>query len=153
MKNLFILIALAGALTACNSSNKKAGTDDSVANNADVATPAPGTQVDSASAPVMQFEKAAYDFGKIKTGDKVSYAFKFKNTGKSPLIISDAVASCGCTKPEFDGKPIAPGTNGEIKVTFNSAGKSGLQDKMVTITANTFRPQNVVHLTGEVTTK
>ncbi|MBS7563613.1 DUF1573 domain-containing protein [Mucilaginibacter sp. Bleaf8] len=150
MRNFIVVLCLAGALAACNQSTKTAnvtGNSDSTATTHEAAS------VDSASAPAMQFQKTAYDFGKIKTGDKVSYTFKFTNTGKSPLIISDAVASCGCTKPEFDAKPIAPGQDGEIKVTFNSAGKDGLQDKMVTITANTFHPQNVVHLTGEVTKK
>jgi hypothetical protein len=67
------------------------------------------------------------------------------------LIIKDAVATCGCTKPEWPKTPIKPGEEGEIKVTFNSAGKTGLQDKQITITANTNPAQSMVHLIGEVT--
>ena len=101
----------------------------------------------------MKFDKETHDFGKIKTGDKVTYDFKFTNNGKSPLIIKDAIASCGCTKPEWPTTPIKPGESGAIKVTFNSVGKMGLQDKQITITANTNPAQNLVHLIGEVTTK
>ena len=100
----------------------------------------------------MKFEKETHDFGKIKTGEKVTYEFKFTNTGKSPLIIKDAVASCGCTKPEWPKTPIKPGESAAIKVTFNSLGKMGLQDKQITITANTNPAQSLVHLIGEVTT-
>ena len=76
--------------------------------------------------------------------------FKFKNDGNSPLIITDGYASCGCTKPTWPKAPIKPGESGIIHVTFDSKGKMGLQDKMITITANTVPPQNVVHLIGEV---
>jgi len=102
---------------------------------------------------VIKFKELTYDFGKIKQGDKVTYDFKFTNTGKSPLIIKDAIASCGCTKPEWPTTPIKPGESGAIKVTFNSASKMGLQDKQITITANTNPAQNLVHLIGEVTIK
>jgi len=101
----------------------------------------------------MKFEKESHDFGKIKQGDKASYDFKFTNNGKSPLIITDAVASCGCTTPEWPKTPVKPGESGLIKVVFNSAGKTGLQDKQITITANTVPAQNMVHLIGEVLTK
>ena len=100
---------------------------------------------------VVKFKELTHDFGKIKQGDKVTYAFKFTNTGKSPLIIKDAIASCGCTKPEWPHTPVKPGESAAIKVTFNSLGKMGLQDKQVTITANTNPAQNLVHLIGEVT--
>ena len=130
----------ASMLMACNNSNNGA-----VANNGSSAS-------STAERPIMKFDKDTHDFGKIKAGDKVTYSFKFTNTGKSPLIIKDAIASCGCTKPEWPSTPIKPGENGEVKVTFNSTGKMGLQDKMITITANTNPAQNMVHLIGEVTT-
>jgi hypothetical protein len=87
--------------------------------------------------PVMQFESSAHDFGKINAGDKVSYDFKFTNTGTGDLVIANAVGSCGCTVPEYPKEPLAPGKSGVMKVTFNSAGKSGMQQKTVTITTNT----------------
>ena len=140
IKKLFLAMLAASMLMACNNSNNGA-----VANNGSSAS-------STAERPIMKFDKDTHDFGKIKAGDKVTYSFKFTNTGKSPLIIKDAIASCGCTKPEWPSTPIKPGENGEVKVTFNSTGKMGLQDKMITITANTNPAQNMVHLIGEVTT-
>src|ERR1700712_2015829 len=141
MKKLFLgLVAASMLMVACNNSSQ---TSD--------ATGASGTTAIAGDGPVMKFEKETHDFGKIKTGDKVTYEFKFTNTGKSPLIIKDAIATCGCTKPEWPKTPIKPGESAAIKVTFNSLGKMGLQDKQITITANTNPAQNLVHLIGEVT--
>jgi hypothetical protein len=141
MKQLFLAMVAISMLVACNNSN--------AGNVADNGTTTTAT---AANGPIMKFEKDTHDFGKIVTGDKVTYEFKFTNTGKSPLIIKDAIASCGCTKPEWPNTPIKPGESGAIKVTFNSLGKMGLQDKQITITANTNPAQNLVHLIGEVTT-
>jgi hypothetical protein len=139
MKTLFLTLIAAGLLfTACNSNQ-----------TGDSATASSSTN--AANAPVMKFEKETHDFGKIRSGEKVSSDFKFTNTGKSPLIITDAIATCGCTKPEWPKGPVKPGESGKIHVVFNSASKMGLQDKMITITANTNPAQNRVHLIGEVT--
>lgn len=144
MKKLFLCTIVAGLLfTACNQPNAESS---KVA-----ATVADSGAVAATNAPVMKFEKETHDFGKIKQGEKVTYAFKFTNNGQSPLIIKDAVATCGCTKPEWPKTPINPGATGEVKVTFDSAAKMGLQDKQITITANTNPAQNMVHLIGEVT--
>jgi hypothetical protein len=146
MKKLFLSLVAAGLLlSACNQSK----TGSTAAATDSTAT----TTANAANAPVMKFEKESHDFGKIKTGDKVNYDFKFTNTGKSPLIISEAHATCGCTIPEWPKAPVKPGESGIIKVTFNSAGKNGLQDKQITVTANTVPAQTMVHLIGEVLTK
>jgi hypothetical protein len=139
MKTLIFSLIAAGMLfSACNQS-----TGNATAGNA---------TGDAENAPVMKFEKETHDFGKMRVGDKVSYDFKFTNTGKSPLIITDGYASCGCTKPTWPTTPIKPGDKGIIHVTFDSKGKSpGLQDKLITITANTSPAQNMVHLIGELT--
>lgn len=105
---------------------------------------------DSSRAPVLSFETTSYDFGKIKEGEKVSYDFKFANNGKSPLIISNASASCGCTVPEKPDAPIGPGESGVIKVVFNSSGKQGMQNKTVTITSNAQPSTSELVLIGEV---
>ena len=67
----------------------------------------------------------------------IGFNFKFTNTGTGDLVIVNAVGSCGCTVPEYPKEPVAPGKSGVMKVTFNSAGKSGMQQKTVTITTNT----------------
>lgn len=87
--------------------------------------------------PVMAFDKTEHDFGTITSGDKVDYSFKFKNSGEADLIITNAVGSCGCTIPEYPKEAIKPGESAKMKVSFNSAGKHGQQQKTVTITTNT----------------
>jgi len=118
--------------------------------NTTSSTATTGAAVTPANAPKIKFDNDAFDFGKIKKGDKVSHEYKFVNEGKSPLIISDSYATCGCTKPEWPHTPITPGGSGVVKVTFDSAGKSGLQDKQITVVANTLPANNIVHLVGEV---
>jgi hypothetical protein len=156
MKRVFFSLMAAGLLmTACKQPTKATAT----AVPANLTTTNPSAPVAPGSGPVvangaaMKFEYETHDFGKVAEGQKVTYEFNFANVGKSPLIISNAVASCGCTKPEWPTTPIKPGDGGQITVTFNSTGHVGLQDKMITITANTSPAQNVVHLVGEVTGK
>jgi outer membrane biosynthesis protein TonB len=102
----------------------------------------------------MQFEKLEYDYGTVKAGEKVKYSYKFKNTGKEPLIISNAKGSCGCTVPDWPREPIAPGKTGEIKVEFDSTGKGtdegSPQSKRVTIDANTDPVQTYLTIKGIV---
>lgn len=108
------------------------------------------TVIDTANAPVFKFEKESYDFGQIAEGEEVKYSFVFKNIGKTPLIISDAAASCGCTVPEFSREPIAPNQEGKISVVFNSSGRSGMQNKVITVIANTVPAETELHLIGDV---
>lgn len=98
----------------------------------------------------MKFEKDEFNFGTIKQGDKVEYAFEFVNTGKEPLIITEAHGSCGCTVPEWPKEPLKKGEKGVIKITFNSAGKMGLQDKTVTITSNAADSPKILHVKGNI---
>lgn len=129
-------------LMACNNP-KTTTTKKSTSNGAE-------TVANVAGAPVIKFDKDVYDFGKITEGEKVSYDFTFTNRGSTPLIISNATATCGCTVPEVPKEPVAPGATSKIKVVFSSAGKMGLQDKVVTVTANTIPAQTQLHLIGEV---
>ncbi len=87
----------------------------------------------------ITFEKLTHDFGTIKEVDgPVSCTFKFKNTGTGMLVIYQAIASCGCTSPTFPKEPIKSGDSGEIKVTYNGAGKNpGKFDKVITLRTNT----------------
>lgn len=106
--------------------------------------------VSDANAPVMTFGTSEYDFGTINEGDVVDHTFNFTNTGKTPLIISKATATCGCTVPEWPKQPIAPGSTGVIKVKFNSKNKKNLQTKYVSITANTKPEVTRIKITGNV---
>lgn len=84
----------------------------------------------------IKFSKTTYQFGKIKEGEKVNYAFQFKNTGDAPLVIKNVDVSCGCTFPSYPFIPIKPGKKGEIEVTFNSEHKVGRQKPTVTVITN-----------------
>lgn len=96
-----------------------------------------------------------HDFGNLTDQKNAEYVFQFKNVGKSPLVIANASASCGCTVPEFPKEPIMPGKKGQMKVTFNTAGKSGPFDKAIYIQSNA--PSNnsgeryELHIKGSVT--
>lgn len=84
---------------------------------------------------VASFDKETFDFGKIKQGTPVTHEFKFTNTGKTPLIITNVQASCGCTTPDWSKTPVAPGATGYVKATYNAAAMGGF-NKTVTVTAN-----------------
>lgn len=120
-----------------------------------VPAPIPEAQTPPANGkyPVMAFEKKEHDFGVIAADSKVTYTFNFKNTGESDLLISNAVGSCGCTVPEFPKEPIKPGESGKMKVSFNSSGKTGNQQKTVTVSANTQSGREVVTIKASITPK
>lgn len=111
---------------------------------------ADGSSADTSMLPKFQWKEMIHDFGVIIQGERVSYTFTFKNVGKSNLIISSVHASCGCTVPKYDSNPIPPGKEGKIEVVFDSSGRSGLQNKTITVLANT-QPSTVeLHFTAEV---
>ena len=98
----------------------------------------------------IRFHKDDYNFGKVTQGQIVEYSFEFTNVGKEPLIISECHASCGCTVPEWPRDPIAPGEKSRITTKFNTAGKSGEQKKVVTVTANTEPFETYISISGYV---
>ena len=95
------------------------------------------TIVPAGAFPKFTFEQEEHNFGQIRDGDIVSHTFRFTNSGEAPLIISKATAACGCTVPQWPKQPIPAGGSGEIQVQFDSSNKPGMQNKVVTITANT----------------
>jgi len=84
----------------------------------------------------IEFTETNHKFGTIKEGEVVTHSFHFKNTGTNPLLITKAIASCGCTVPSYPKEPIAPGSEGDITVEFNSANREGHQQKNVMIYSN-----------------
>ncbi len=98
----------------------------------------------------VQLIDSVFNFGKITEGEKVTFNFRFRNSGKKPLVITNTTASCGCTVPEKPEKPIMPGEEGFIKVVFNSKGKSGHQEKNITVMSNTNPEFPKLQLTGEI---
>ena len=100
--------------------------------------------------PVMEFETMEYDFGTITEGDIVKTTFKFTNNGEAPLIIQSARGSCGCTVPSWPREPIPVGGTGEITAEFNSKGKPGNQNKLITITSNTWPKNSTLRIKATV---
>lgn len=105
---------------------------------------------DTVNVAKITFEETKFDFGDVDEGATVEHVFRFKNTGKVPLLISDARSTCGCTVPVWPKEPIAPGQSGEINVKFDTKGKSKMQKKPVTVIANTYPAATIVQLVGVV---
>lgn len=88
-------------------------------------------------ATTVKFAKNEHDFGKVNQDTKNEYIFEFTNTGKEPLVISSAKGSCGCTVPKYPKEPIPPGEKGKIEVVYSPGKQKGIQQKKVTLMANT----------------
>jgi Protein of unknown function (DUF1573) len=86
---------------------------------------------------ISWLDSTTRDFGRIPEGRKLEVAFRFKNTGSKPLIIERVQPSCGCTVAEQPEAPIMPGDTGEIKASFNSEGRVGINHKKIYVYANT----------------
>lgn len=108
---------------------------------------------ETANGPRITFTESLHDFGDIHQGDKVQYVFKFENTGTEPLVLTNVQTTCGCTASNWPRDPIAPGTSGEITVTFNSTGKMGLQNKNITVRSNATNSVEVVKIVTNVLPK
>lgn len=100
--------------------------------------------------PQFSFTDEVYDFGNINQGEKVSWYFRFKNNGNADLLIASASASCGCVVTEFPKNPVPPGEERMIRVLFDTEGRSGFQDKTVTLIANTIPNSKTLKLIGNV---
>ena len=99
--------------------------------------------------PVFEFENKVIDYGDIAANSDGNRIFKFKNIGKSPLIISSVKGSCGCTVPTKPEEPIMPGESGEIKVKY-ATNRIGPFSKQVTIMSNAYEPKVILIVKGRV---
>jgi hypothetical protein len=140
MKNIYFLIIASGLLMYSCDIRKQ---------DKKVSTTSVSKQVIT-DPTTVEIIDSVYDFGTINEGDVVEFSFRFKNTGKKPLEISDAKASCGCTVPEKPTAPIKPGEIGYIKVKFNSDRKPGEAHKSITVTSNAMPEFPELYLKGTV---
>ncbi len=147
MKKILMLFVLCASFTSCkeNVAGKINKANLEVAKERDYKT--------NEGAAGLTFDRASHDFGVITQGDVVETTFTFKNTGKSDLIITNATSTCGCTVPEWPKEPIPVGGEGEIKVKFNSAGKSNKVTKTITLTTNTPSGKESVIIKTEIKPK
>ena len=128
-----LFIVAAGAIIALNKNTPEV-----------TVAPKPKAVVDditagSANQPLtsVSFKDSILHKGKMKEGEILNIEFEFTNTGTEMLIIKNVTASCGCTIPEKPEEPIAPGNTGKIKATFDSRGRAGMNQKVITVVANT----------------
>lgn len=145
-KSVAMLAVATIALASCKKENAALTIDDATAKKAELA------HADAGKLAEIKFENAEHNFGTIKQGEKVEHTYKFTNSGTADLLITDAKASCGCTVPEYTKTPVAPGASGEVKVVFDSAGKSGDVSKTVTLTLNTEKGNETVSFKANIET-
>lgn len=128
MKQFFILLIAGCVAVGCNQNDAKSSSSATKQQ----------AMSDSANYTTLQWLDSAYqDLGTVTQGQVVEVAWRFKNTGDKPLVVSSATASCGCTVAEKPEEPVAPGAIGVIKAKFDSNGRENEQHKEVYVTANT----------------
>ena len=152
MKNLLLLLCVP-LIFSCVENNQviTAESKDIEITTKLVSNPLTATQsTKKALMPKIKMLEDRFDFGEIQQGESVTHDFVLKNIGDANLIISTAKGSCGCTVPEWPKAPISKGEEATIKVTFNSAGKSGKQNKTVALVTNAMPNTKVLTITGNV---
>lgn len=125
-----LVLVISGLLSACGGEKKQ--------------------NVQNGEKAVLKFQETQFNFGTVKNGDTVRHVYKFKNEGKTPLIIKDAKVACDCTVPTWGKDPVPPGAESEIKVEFRSKDKVGTARKEIKIYANTEPEVQSIFLIGEV---
>ena len=145
------LVSLVFALQSCQLTDHSEHDPNAITAEA-LNIPASGYQeVDIADLPRLAFDSTEKHFGKVAQGTLVEKSWSFTNEGNSDLVITDVRGTCGCTVgKEWPKAPVHPGEGGIVTVTFDSEGRSGLQDKTITVTGNTQPPTTVLLLKGEV---
>ena len=119
---LAVAIAVSGLLTAsCGRSTSGAGNS---------------TPSDTTGTAFIKFNEIEHDFGKVKEGERIGCFFTYENTGDADLVVASASASCGCTVPKYNRKPVPPGGTGELEVVFDTSGREGLQTKTIVVQSN-----------------
>jgi hypothetical protein len=135
---LLVIMILSGWMISCSQygQEKAAGTS--------------GSNSFEGNGPQITFDKSVHEFNQIVAGEKVSYAFRFTNTGDSPLIITGIRSGCGCTVGDYPKEPLKPGEQGRITVVFNSSGRRGFQSESVNVLNNSDESPIVLRITAQV---
>jgi len=103
--------------------------------------------------PKIVFSEDRHEFGDIIQGDVIEHVFEFTNSGNAPLVLQDVKTTYGCTVLEWPRTPLAPGATAELKVKFNSAGKIGIQNKVITVISNATNQTSRVMIVTNVNPK
>jgi len=124
MRYLFVCFLAVALVSGCKSDDKKeAGAAKVIRDSTQFTT-------------IEWLDSTSKDFGKIQEGQILQVAFRFKNTGTKPLVVEKVQPSCGCTVAEQSSEPVQPGGEGQIKASFNSQGRTGINHKSLFIVAN-----------------
>ncbi len=163
MTRIFIYLGCLLCLIACEVPIDKKGdkalkeikVEKGSISNADIIrNPVTANQpVDTVNVAKMEFDNIRHRYGEVEEGTIVTHTFKFRNTGKAPLIISNAKSTCGCTVPEWPKEPIPVGGEGTIFVKFDTKKKLAYQTKPIFIQANTHPSETTLYLMGKVRKK
>ncbi|BDD09865.1 hypothetical protein FUAX_22970 [Fulvitalea axinellae] len=100
--------------------------------------------------PHVYVADSVFTFGDIPQGKAVTKTVSIKNTGESPLLLHHVLTTCGCTALDWPQSPILPGKNASMKITFDSAGKSGRQNKVVRIVSNADNGSYIIRFTANI---
>ena len=141
MRNMLLFVGGLALMAGCSSSES-----ESEAISTDIISGEAGT-------PQIHFDKTHHNFGNVDEGAQLEYSFKFTNVGHGELLITDASASCGCTVPKWPTRPIKPGESEYIPVMFNTEGRKDVQNKTITIIANTKSAQTRISIAAFVIPK
>lgn len=125
------------AFTSCKDNAESKIQSDNV-------TAAAERDANSGKLPSIQFNETEHDFGSIPNGIPVKTVFKYKNTGSSPLVVSDIKSTCGCTVPSDWTREVMPNETGEFTVEFNGKGNGNQVSKTITMTTNTEKGSEAV---------
>lgn len=98
---------------------------------------------------LVKFKETSYDFGKIKQGIPVNHEFEFTNVSSRPVVIENAMASCGCTTPAWPQAPVAKGKSDIIKAGFNAAAPGAFNKQITVKVAGVDQPLTLT-IKGEV---
>lgn len=105
---------------------------------------------DTSGVAVITFRMLEHNFGTVKAGEKVGCIFPFTNTGDADLVLTSATASCGCTVPKYNKKPVPPGDAGTVEVVFDTSGRDGIQTKTVVVQSNAENNLVILRIIAEV---
>jgi hypothetical protein len=151
MKRISLILLLTAAISFAGRAQdaKPATGHEGHSHDTPTITATPASNADNPNAPEISFETETIDYGTIKQGEEGTRIFKFKNTGKEPLVISNARGSCGCTVPTWPKEPLMKGQTAELKVHYDTK-RVGAFTKTVTVESNAKTSSKVVTIKGTV---
>lgn len=121
--------------------------------NVPTAAQSPAAAATQAAPLQVKFTEETHDFGQVPEGPFAEYDFVFKNTGKTPVTITNARSTCGCTVPTWPHEPVLPGKTGELHVRYTTANHQGPISKAITVSFADQEKPVILHIAGTVTAK